>query len=234
MRLYIIRHGDPDYAHDALTPAGEREALALADRLARHGLDRIYSSPFGRARQTARYTANRLGIDVVIEEWARELAGWGIEEDPWGGLVAWDIPGEIIRQGPYPTHDSWHLAPPFDQAPRLRQHFERIALASDDFLSRHGYAREDGRYRVLMPNREQIAVFCHNGLALTWLAHLLELPLTLCWAGFWLAPSTVTTVLFEERSAEWAVPRCIGLGDVSHLYAAGLPVQPRGIQANFR
>jgi probable phosphoglycerate mutase len=43
----------------------------------------------------------------------------------------------------------------------------------------------------------------------------------------------VTTVLFEERSAERAAPRCIGLGDVSHLYAAGLPVRPRGIKGNF-
>jgi probable phosphoglycerate mutase len=53
------------------------------------------------------------------------------------------------------------------------------------------------------------------------------------WSGFWLPPSSVTTVLFEERSAEWAVPRCIGLGDVSHLHMAGLGVQPSGIKANF-
>jgi probable phosphoglycerate mutase len=42
----------------------------------------------------------------------------------------------------------------------------------------------------------------------------------------------VTTVLFDERSSEWAVPRCLGVGDVSHLYAEGLPVQPRGLLSN--
>jgi len=31
----------------------------------------------------------------------------------------------------------------------------------------------------------------------------------------------VTTFLMEERSTEWAVPRCLGFADVSHLYAAG-------------
>jgi probable phosphoglycerate mutase len=36
----------------------------------------------------------------------------------------------------------------------------------------------------------------------------------------------------DERSAHWAVPRCVGVGDVSHLYEAGLPVQPRGIVGN--
>jgi hypothetical protein len=76
-------------------------------------------------------------------------------------------------------------------------------------------------------------VFCHGGFGLTWLAHLLALPLPLVWSGFWLPPSSVTTMLFDERSPEWAVPRCIGLGDVSHLYAAGLQVQARGIMANF-
>lgn len=77
-------------------------------------------------------------------------------------------------------------------------------------------------------------MFCHAGLGLTWLAHLLAIPPTLFWAGFWLAPSAVTTILFEERTPEWAVPRCIGLGDVAHLYEAGLSVRPRDIRANFR
>ena len=60
MRLYIIRHADPDYEHDTLTEDGHKEAQALAKRLASHGLDRIYCSPLGRAIDTARYTAEPL------------------------------------------------------------------------------------------------------------------------------------------------------------------------------
>ena len=33
MRLLFIRHGDPDYEHDSLTPKGEREAELLADKM---------------------------------------------------------------------------------------------------------------------------------------------------------------------------------------------------------
>ena len=33
MRLYIIRHGDPDYVTDSLTQKGQGEAAALADYL---------------------------------------------------------------------------------------------------------------------------------------------------------------------------------------------------------
>ena len=57
--------------------------------------------------------------------------------------------------------------------------FEQLKAHSDEFIARHGYVREGSRYRVTAPNRERIAVFCHGGLGLTWLAHLLDLPLTL-------------------------------------------------------
>jgi probable phosphoglycerate mutase len=47
LRLYIIRHGDPDYINNTITPQGHLEAQALAKRLEREGITRIYSSPLG-------------------------------------------------------------------------------------------------------------------------------------------------------------------------------------------
>jgi probable phosphoglycerate mutase len=232
MRLYLIRHADPDYPNKTITAAGHLEAQALTRRLAAHGLDHIYSSPLPRAMTTAQYTAELLRMPVEVEEWTQEL-GWTIEQPPHGVIAAWNLPGELIRaQEPYPTHATWHQLPYLENL-ALREKFEAIKNNGDRFLERHGYKREGGCYRCVQPNRDKIAVFCHGGLGLAWLAHLLEIPLPLAWSGFWLAPSSVTTVLFEERSAEYAVPRCIGVGDVSHLYAAGLPIQPRGILANF-
>ena len=73
MLLYIIRHADPIYNPDTLTPKGKLQAQALAKRLAVHGLDRIYSSPSGRAMETAQPTAELLGLDINIEEWTREI-----------------------------------------------------------------------------------------------------------------------------------------------------------------
>lgn len=233
MRIYIIRHGDPIYETDTITPAGHLEAQAVACRMASHGLDRIYTSPLGRALATARYTADALEIEPRIEEWTRELSGWTVEPEPWGALPAWDLPGEVIRSGEsLPTHDTWHTFPFFDR-PEFRATLDEMKRNSDTFLSRHGYERVAGRYRCVQPNSEQIAVFCHGGFGLFWIAHLLEIPFPLVWSGFWLAPTSVTTILFDERSKDWAVPRCLGLGDVSHLYAEGLPVRPRGIRANF-
>ena len=54
MLIYYIRHGDPVYDPDQLTPLGEQQAAAVANRLALFGVDEIYSSTSNRAIQTAK------------------------------------------------------------------------------------------------------------------------------------------------------------------------------------
>ena len=85
MRLLFIRHGDPDYANDTLTEQGKIEARLLADVIGDFGIDDIYVSPLGRARDTAEYSLKALGrnfaevsemahpTDAVILDWLREL-----------------------------------------------------------------------------------------------------------------------------------------------------------------
>ncbi len=52
MRILIIRHGDPDYVNDSLTPRGDREAELLAGIIDRFGIDEVFLSPQGRAQRT--------------------------------------------------------------------------------------------------------------------------------------------------------------------------------------
>ncbi|AHF89950.1 phosphoglycerate kinase [Opitutaceae bacterium TAV5] len=238
MRLFIIRHADPDYPNNTITAAGHLEAQALAVRMTRLGLDRIYTSPLGRARDTARYTADALGIEPVVLPWTAELPWPRITQEVLGESTPWDLHGYTLRQWQKePTTRNWPEFPPLSAA-EYREGFATLGAGSDAFVAGLGYRREDaggaagGVYRVEAGNREKVAVFCHGGFGLTWLAHLLAVPLPVMWAGFFLPPSSVTTVLFDERGEGLAVPRCVGLGDVSHLYAAGLPVQPSGIKAN--
>lgn len=61
MRILIVRHGDPDYEKDSLTPKGFREAELLAERLCKLDVKAFYCSPLGRAQDTARPTLQRLG-----------------------------------------------------------------------------------------------------------------------------------------------------------------------------
>jgi probable phosphoglycerate mutase len=233
MRLFIIRHADPDYSIDSLTPAGHKEAQALVPRLRQLAPTHLYSSPMQRARHTAQYCADALGMPVNIEQWTAELHECRQDYQPGGRLCVWDCPGELIRAGAHrPTADDWFEMPEFSN-PLYREKFQFVQDNSDAFFARRGYAREYGRYRITEPNRDRLVVFCHGGFGLWWLAHLLDIPLPLVFSGFFLPPTSVTTVLFDERSAQWATPRCLGVGDVSHLHAADLPTSRSGIKANW-
>lgn len=233
MRLYLIRHAEPDYPNNTITAAGHREAQALSRRLAREDLHHVYSSPLGRALDTMRYTAELVKLEPRMEDWLRELPGCAMDFPSYGRFAIWNAPGELLRAPrPFPSQALWPEYEPFGQPP-VREACAALRAASDAFLARHGYERREGRYACARPNRDRIAVFCHLGLTLTWLSHLLEIPLPMMWCGFFLPASSVTTVLFEERSAEWAAPRCLGLGDVGHLHAEGLPVSNAGICANW-
>jgi broad specificity phosphatase PhoE len=193
MRLYIIRHAEPDYPRDALTVHGHAQARALAKRLGALGIDRVYSSPLSRALETARYTAERLGLDVQIEPWTGELEDWWIPDEVLGERPVWQVDAATLR-ALAPGREIW----PLDALARLQ-------AAAGDFLDRQDMSSKG------------IAVFCHAGFALTWLAHLLAIPLPLMWAGFSLPPASITTVAFEKLPGGGVAARCLGLGDVGHL-----------------
>ncbi len=235
MRLYIVRHADPDYVNDSITEKGHREAKALAKKFSKQGLDKIYCSPKGRAIATMNYTRELLKLEGEIEEWTQEVWPQLYSQNEEGRYKAlFQYPGETFRSAyPLPAHDSWEKAEIFRMNPDAREAIHELRADSDQFLKRLGYERSGGLYRCIKPNQEQIAIFCHAGFALTWLSILLEIPVTLMWSGFFLPPSSVTTILFEERSGEWAVPRCIGLGDVSHVYEAGMNMSTIGLEGNL-
>jgi len=241
MRILLVRHGDPDYATDSLTEAGRAEAKALARRLAKHGVDRLFSSSMGRARETAAHIGEAVGLHATVLPWTRELGTWGpggetkawrMDCARWGFDAAWDMHGETVRaQAPWPTSADWTDFTPV-RGSGCAEAFAQLQAESDAWLASLGYQRDGGRYRIVAGNRDTICLACHGGFGLTWLAHLLELPVPLVWTGFFLPCSSVTTILFDERSPEWAVPRAIGVGDISHLYEAGLPMSLKGIKAN--
>lgn len=227
MKLLIIRHGDPDYSVDNLTEQGRREAQALADFLMRDPVDRIFSSPLGRAKATAAYTADALKLPVTIEPWSAEL---GLRAKGLG-LMAWDVHAHLLGE----DRCSMQVLQPHLDAQEyeaVQSEFSRVSAESDRFLAGLGYVREGGLYRAKESSRERIAFFCHGGFGLTWLAHLLCVPLPVMWGGFFLPTSSITEILFDEREPGVVTPRCIGMGMLPHLPAAGLRPGRSGIKAN--
>ena len=76
MILFYIRHGDPIYDPDSLTPLGHRQAEAVAKRLARYGVDEVYSSSSTRAVLTSKPTCEMLKKEPVLLDWCHEHLAW--------------------------------------------------------------------------------------------------------------------------------------------------------------
>ena len=76
MIFFYIRHGDPIYDPNSLTPLGERQAEALSKRLAVYGLDKIYASTSNRAILTAKPTCELLKKEMELLDFANEEHAW--------------------------------------------------------------------------------------------------------------------------------------------------------------
>ena len=102
MRILLIRHGEPDYAIDGLTEKGKREVALLAKKLAKEKIDKIYSSPRGRAMLTAEPTCEALGMEMEILPFMREFNVKRISlpymEKP---AIPWDILPAYINEKPH-------------------------------------------------------------------------------------------------------------------------------------
>ena len=144
MHLYLIRHADPDYAHDTLTPQGFKEARALARRMAAVGLTHLYSSPLPRALLTAQAVTHLAPVPIVQEDWLVEPAYLTVAQDG-DSYKMWDIFGENVRsrEAP-PTQETWNRVSPFD-APEVSEMWRGFRQHADELLACHGYMREGYR-----------------------------------------------------------------------------------------
>lgn len=221
MRILIIRHGDPDYVIDSLTEKGWREAVLLADRLEHEKIDAFYVSPLGRAQATIQPTLARRGDRAETLEWLREFAVKMTDPDIFRERVAWDwLPGTWTTEERYYDKAAWMTTEIMEQAGAPKE-YAWVTEGLDELLRKHGYCRQGNTYRAERPNRDTIALVCHFGLECVLLSHLLGISPMVLWHGFCAAPTSVTTVMTEERREGIASFRVTGFGDISHLYVQG-------------
>jgi broad specificity phosphatase PhoE len=206
-----VRHGDalPDqdevtlgeYDAQALSALGRKQAQALATRMRQYRPTAIYSSPTGRAAQTAQPTAEALGLTVILDNDLRE-----VELGRVGDAVTSDDPAVVSEQLRQQLRAIAHIAvgggrwsaiPGSEPSEALRA---RIVAA---------VARIHQRY----PG-ERVAVFAHGGVINAYFADLLGLERDY----FFPAANTsvsVARILGEQRLL-------MALNDISHLREAGI------------
>ena len=87
MKLLIIRHGDPNYELDSLTPIGFHEAELLSERIKTMAVKAFYLSPLGRAQSTAAPTLQKMNRTGTTLDWLREFPVTISELPPWKGYA---------------------------------------------------------------------------------------------------------------------------------------------------
>ena len=183
MLLFYVRHGDPTYHPDALTPIGERQAEAIGRRLARFGLDKIFSSPANRAKETARPAAELTRKEIVTLDWCEEGHAWGemtVENEEGKRKWCFQVPSlmrafnspEVLSLG-----DKWYEAPCLPPN-RFQKGVERVGRETDAFMLSLGYRhdRENRCYIAENPTDERVALFAHQGFGTLFFSSLLDIP----------------------------------------------------------
>ncbi len=91
----MVRHGEipsnikkvyAGKSPEPLTEKGVCQAKEVSEKLKKHEVNTLYSSPIQRALQTARIIGDAIGMDVRVDDVFRE-----IEMGPWEGLSEIDI-----------------------------------------------------------------------------------------------------------------------------------------------
>ena len=158
MELLLIRHGlpirleknDGTAADPPLSETGTRQAEALAHWLeGERPIDRIYSSPLRRARDTALPLSEKTGLEIELEprasEYDRESSTYiPIEELKEIDYEAWR---EFMKRGYPPGMD-------------LTDFYQAVISGLQEIV-------------VENPGR-RVAVFCHGGVINAWASFILD------------------------------------------------------------
>ena len=229
MKLYFIRHGDPDYEKDSLTEKGFREAQLLADHFHQTGfhIDHCYVSPLGRAKDTARFTTEKLWVQAVEQEWLQEFPCriWRPDAKE-KKKICWDwLPADWTAVDDFYSSEHW-MENERMSAGDVGEEYEKVTASFETLLNRHGYKKEGRIFKAEAANNDTIVFFCHFGITCVLLSYLLNISPMILWHGFAAAPSSVTKVVTEERRKGTASFRVVEYADITHLKIANEPPSP--------
>ena len=232
MVLFYIRHGDPIYNPDSLTPQGERQAEALAKRLALYGIDRVNVSPSNRARLTSVPTCEILNKQAETKPWLDEgLASkyFMVDDGKGKGGRTWcffrSTTKELLASPEVRAlGKQWHTHPAFAEE-RFSEGVAHIGGELDAFMLEQGYRHdpENNRYIAERPNNDRIALFAHQGIGMAIMSLLLDIPYPVFSMNFDFGHSSMTVVEFS--GSEIVYPKVLQLSSDAHIYREGLPTK---------
>ena len=218
MRIVLVRHGDPDYEKDCLTELGHKQAAVAAKRLLEEGIDEVYSSPLGRARQTASYFSELTGKPVTILDFMQEIR-FGQEghlyDNQWN---PWKGADELVWSGQNLQAENWREYPVY-KGNFATIDADKIGEETDKWLASLGYVREGLYYRNrrLDDQQKTLAIFCHGGASSAFLARVLNQTFPYMCALCHFSHTGISVLRFDKTPGSLAMPVLELLNDDRHL-----------------
>ena len=232
MLFYFIRHGDPIYDPDSLTPLGKRQAEAIGRRLAQTGIDALYVSSSNRAVQTAAPLSEMLHLPMNVLDWCSESHAWEeftFSALPDGSDRRWVFDHPATR--PAMATDEvrglgsrWYTHPIFAKT-GCTGGVARIAAASDAFFAQLGYVHDPEKHAYLpvQYHERRIALFAHAGFGMAFLSYMLDIPYPLM-CSFSYTHTGMTVIDFHPENGV-VYPTVLQYCGDGHLYREGLPTR---------
>ena len=228
MLFFYVRHGDPVYDPDSLTPLGERQAEAVARRLSLYGIDKIFASTSNRAIQTAKPTCDILKKDMTLLDFANEGHAWRELSVEYDGRRSWLFQHKrfvelFTEKSIRDLGDRWYEHPELAEYD-LKKGLDRISDECDKFFASLGYEHDrlTGKYRAVNPTKERVALFAHQGFGIAFLSSVLDIPYPIIAKHFDMCHTGLTVIEFSDRGG-YTVPKVLTLSSDSHIYKDGLP-----------
>ena len=239
MLFFYVRHGDPIYNPDSLTPLGIEQAEAVGKRMAAFGIDEIYSSTSERAKLTAKPLCSLIGKEAQLLDFANEGYAWQqltcyskIRECNTWPFFAPEVKELFHTDEINSLGHRWYEHPAF-----LSEEFGgknygegiiRIQRHSDAFFESLGYRRvSDGKYEVLKDNDKRVAMFAHQGFGLAFLSCILGIPFPRFTSHFDMCTTGMTVIEFKNEGG-YSYPKILMLSSDGHLAKAGMSTRFAG------
>ena len=215
MKIIIIRHAEPDYPNNTLTPQGFIEAEALGKHYDASMFDDIYSSSLPRALLTAQAVVKG-EKEIHVVDWLIEFVH-RVKVGDNDRHLNWDFKPSFLKDHPEVYDNRDYLDCETLKTGNLKEEYEKVINEFDKVIEKHGYKKNGDFYDVIDGNTKTIVFFCHLGMMSVLLSRLLNIPYTALAQFMCCLPTGVTTVVSEEREKGIAQFRILRYGDLSHL-----------------
>lgn len=219
MKIIFVRHGEPDYTNDSLTPLGHLQAKAAAQRLSDESIQGVYSSSCGRAVQTAGYIADVHNMQVEQCRFMREMSWDFVDGKP---INPWAVAQEMVRNGQDILSKSWDEEEPFGGT-IIASQVKRIGADFDCWLANFGYKREGNFYRVCENNSDNVVMVSHGGSSSAVMSHIFNLPFPFVCSTMGPDFTGITVVVLHGKNGTLISPKFEIMKDARHI--AGIVAQ---------